>query len=140
VGLTGHSGKDSIGTTELELGIVELGNVLIRDLSIILLGEVTDGSSWRESHEWLCDLSEDLLLYCQNCSFDTSRQTDLEVLPIWVICSTLELDNSLHGEPKLGTVNDLTGALVALDILALVVEDEGLWLLFISCAQRSGAA
>lgn len=63
--LTGHSGEDSIGTTELELGIVELGNVFIRDLSIILLGEVTDGSSWRESHEWLGDLSEDLLLDCQ---------------------------------------------------------------------------
>jgi len=62
VGLTGHSGEDSVGTTELELGIVELGNVLICDLGIVLLGEVTDSSSWRESHEWLCDLSEDLLL------------------------------------------------------------------------------
>lgn len=62
MGLTGHSREDSIGTTELELGIVELGNVLIGDLGIILLGEVTDGSSWRESHEWFCDLSEDFLL------------------------------------------------------------------------------
>jgi hypothetical protein len=65
-------------------------------------------------------------------SFNTFKQTDLEVLPIWVICSTLELDDGFHGESKLGTVNDLTGALVALDILALVVEDEGLWLLLIS--------
>ena len=56
----------------------------------------------------------------------------LEVLPIGVICSTLELDDSFRGESKLGTVNNLTSALVTLDILALVVKGEGLWLLFVS--------
>jgi len=61
----------------------------------------------------------------------------LEVLPIWVICSTLELDDSFCGESKLGTVHNLTGALVALDILALVVKGEGLWLLFVSSTSAS---
>jgi hypothetical protein len=55
--------------------------------------------------------------------------THLEVLPIWAICSTLELDDSFCGETKLGTVDDLTGDLVTFDILALVVEGESLGLL-----------
>jgi hypothetical protein len=59
---TGHSREDTVSTTELELSVVELGKILIRDLGIILLGKVTDSGSWWESHEWLGDLRHDLLL------------------------------------------------------------------------------
>lgn len=51
--------------------------------------------------------------------------THLEVLPIRAIRSTLELNNSFGGEFELSSIEDFPGSLVALDILAFVVEGEG---------------
>jgi hypothetical protein len=130
MGHTGHSRENTVSTPELEFGIVELGKILIRDLGIILLGKVTDSSSWWESHEWLGDLRHDLFLTVLAWSGSDNRGwAYLEILPIWAICSTLELDDGFLGESELGSVNNLTGRLVALDILALVVEGESLGLL-----------
>jgi hypothetical protein len=60
--LTRHSREDTVSTTKLELGVVELGDDVLGDLAIVLLGEVTNSSSRRESHERLLDVSGDLLL------------------------------------------------------------------------------